>query len=199
MSNVTAHCLIRNNRFTSNGQLIFEKEGSLDTFLEAAYLSLNAAYPRFYKMDRMGKLGFLASEVLLSGRGYSPSSVAVVLSNAHASMDTDLRYFESTRSFASPSLFVYTLPNIVAGEICIRHGIKGENTFFISPAFDAELIVDYVERVLSQNHTSACVAGWVEVLHDDAEVFLYLAEKTAGNAVEHNTKNILSLYKAWNS
>ncbi len=150
-------------------------------------------------MDRLAKLGFLASEILIGKssvkQNYNASQIALVLANAHASLDTDLRYLESTKTMASPSLFVYTLSNIVAGEICIRHGIKGENAFFVQPAFDANFMAHYVNQLLTETKTEMCVAGWVDVLGEHHDVFLYLAEKNKnGNAREHTGEELQKLY-----
>ncbi len=150
-------------------------------------------------MDRLSKLGFLAAEMLLKNveitQHYKPQEVALVLSNAHASLDTDVRYLETTKTIASPSLFVYTLTNIVMGEICIRHGLKGENAFFVSPAFDADHIADYVDMVMAFDKTHACVAGWVDVMGDHHDVFLYLTEKQANpEALEHTAEHLKKLY-----
>jgi hypothetical protein len=150
-------------------------------------------------MDRLSKLGFLASEAVLNEvplfQRYTPGQVALVLSNAHASLDTDVRYFESTNTAASPSLFVYTLPNIVAGEICIRHGIKGETSFFIFPSFDAVWMSDYVNVVMASEKTQACLAGWIDVMGEHHNVFLYLAEKQRDpDALEHTAGQLQKLY-----
>src|SRR5690606_22028679 len=104
-------------------------------------------------------------------------SLSVVLSNADGSLDTDLKFDRSCQNAASPSLFVYTLPNIVVGEICIRHGIRGENAFFVSDSFDAELMCSYVELVLSQPQTKVCLAGWINVVGEQHDVLVYLVEK----------------------
>jgi hypothetical protein len=96
---------------------------------------------------------------------------------------------------ASPSLFVYTLPNIVIGEICIRNNIKGENSFFVIPEFDSRLLSFYTDQVLLQSHVQACIAGWVNVLNDRYDVFLYLAEKQKrGSAYEHTAAQLDELY-----
>ena len=151
-------------------------------------------------MDRLSKLGFLAAEGLAKDsrlmQRYTPQQVALVLSNAHASLDTDLDYFQSTKTMASPALFVYTLTNIVAGELCIRHGIKGENAFFVFPQFDAIQLSDYVEMVMASEKTGACIAGWVDVMGDQHDVFLYLVEKQGNeNALEHSAEQIQKLYQ----
>lgn len=203
MTYITGHCQIQNRQLAYQGEVIFEDlNDNLNVFLDTALTSLSISYPKFYKMDRLSKLGFLAAEVLMKGTGlpdtYKPAEMALVLSNAHASLDTDIRYFESMRTMASPALFVYTLTNIVAGEICIRHGIKGENAFFVTPAFDAVQLHAYVKSVMIQEKTKACIAGWIDVLGEQHDVFLYLVEKRKNNtkALEHSAEQLQKLYQA---
>lgn len=201
MNYITRYAHIRDRSLMRQGEIVYSNhEGSFDQFLENAFQSLAMEYPKFYKMDASSQLGLLASEMLLKEIGlkevYAPNKVALVLANAHASLDTDLRYFESTKTMASPALFVYTLPNIVAGEICIRHGIKGENAFFVWPEFEAEQMYQYVEMVMNSGNSEACVAGWIDVMGSQHDVFLYLTEKTKrGNALEHSAVHLEKLYQ----
>jgi hypothetical protein len=101
--------------------------------------------------------------------------------NSSSSLDTDLLYNQTIKDksnyFPSPSLFVYTLPNILIGEICIRHGIKGENAFFIFDRFEPQKILDLVHLLLDEDRAQACLCGWVEVLEDNFESVLFLVEK----------------------
>ncbi|MBS1947467.1 MAG: hypothetical protein JST47_06835 [Bacteroidetes bacterium] len=155
-------------------------------------------YPKYYKMDAISKLGWLASEILLNGSfkpaNYKAEEVGTVLSNSNASLDTDLKYFESTKEFASPSLFVYTLPNIVAGEICIRNKFKGENAFFIQEQFDADFIKQYTDNLLNSNILQCCICGRVELLHDNHDALLLLVEKSnKEHAILFTTENMRSL------
>jgi hypothetical protein len=176
-----SYCHIRNGTITKDGAVFFcDERIPFDDFMHKAYLQLHIAYPKFYKMDRLSKLGFLAAEVLLSGlqKKYEASQLALVLSNSNSSLDTDLRYWDTVKTIASPSLFVYTLPNIVAGEICIRHGIKGESLFFVSPKFDAEWTASYVDLLLKNGKAKYCLAGWIDVLNDHTDVFLYLTNQS---------------------
>ena len=200
MAVITRYCHIRQQTLRANGQLVFKGAGgSLDEFSESALLHLGMQYPKFYKMDRTSKLGLLSVEVLLRNTDVArrnPDSIAVVLSNAHASLDTDRRYFETTKAIASPALFVYTLTNIVTGEICIRHGFKGENAFFVTSQFEPGTMADYVNNVMQKDSTSTCVAGWVDVLGEQHDVFLYLVEKSKGQseAWPHDAETIEKLY-----
>jgi hypothetical protein len=226
---ITRYCVIRNRQLIADGKVLFaDKTNDLEGFLMQAYASLQIAYPKFYKMDTLSKLGFLAAEVLLQNREltkeYAPENIALVLSNAHASLDTDLRYAESAKTQPSPALFVYTLSNIVAGEICIRHKIKGENAFFISAEFDPQLLTDYASIVLSPRlqisssksqapipiaigtksqapGPNACISGWIDVLGEHHDVFLYLCEKNKHGSVPHTASQLKELYNTplWNS
>ncbi len=194
---VTATCHIRNSILRINGSEVFESKGfQLNDFLLQCYDHLKINYPKFYKMDRLSKLGFLASEALLQDRNNEQlGSAAVILANANASLDTDIEYLKSTKINPSPSLFVYTLPNIVAGEICIRHGINGENAFFVMPEFDSTFFTDYISMVMQQPNINMCIAGWVDVLDEHYDVFLYLAEKTEeGLSLLHTAEKVNELY-----
>ncbi|HEX6224434.1 MAG TPA: beta-ketoacyl synthase N-terminal-like domain-containing protein [Chryseolinea sp.] len=201
MTYITSFAHIRNRAvFRQGGLYCRDLRGSLDNFLDSAFQATEINYPKFYKMDASSKLGFLAAEMLLKDisirEEYKSSEVAVILANAHASLDTDFRYFESMKTMASPALFVYTLANIVAGEICIRHGIKGENAFFVWPNFDPAQMHQYVEAVLSSPKTKACIAGWVDVMGGQHDVFLYLAEKKErDNSREHLVSHLQKLYQ----
>ncbi len=190
------YCIIRNNKIVKDGVVLFEQENKPDNdFLTEAYDKLGISYPKFYKMDRLSKLGFIAAELLLStiqGK-YQADELAIVLSNSNSSLDTDLRFWDSVKTQASPSLFVYTLPNIVIGEICIRHGIKGENLFFVSPQFDSDWISSYVDMLLVGKKAKFCLAGWIDILADRADVFLYLTDKSISSS------KISERYHSWNN
>ena len=154
-------------------------------FLLSAYQHFGFQYPKFYKMDHLSKLGWLAAELLLS-KGfnpglYQPEDIAVVLSNSNASLDTDYKYIETVREIPSPAVFVYTLPNIMIGEICIRHKFKGENAFFVFESFDAGFIHQYVRDLMENATARACICGWVDVLGAEYKAVLYLVEKVASS------------------
>lgn len=192
---------INRNRILSGGKLLFEQRAaSFEKFADAAYTGLHLSYPKFHKMDRLSKLGFLTAEVLLKDLPLSPRfdsyKVGIVLANKSSSLDTDLNYFKSLQQgIASPAVFVYTLPNIVIGEICIRHKIKGENTFFISDTYEISSQVNYVNTLMNSGAVDACICGWVELMNEEYKSFLYLVEKTENkNLPDYTAKNIETVY-----
>lgn len=198
---ISASCIISNHVVFKNGQSIFEnKESGLLDFLVSVYRYLNIQYPKFHKMDNLSKLGWLADEVLLRDSfdtaKYRPEEIGIVLSNANSSLDTDIKYLETTKEIASPALFVYTLPNIVIGEISIRHHFKGENAFFIFEEFDAGFIQQYVSNLVNNDILQCCICGWVELLNNEYKAALFLIEKDKStNSVIFTKENLNKIYQ----
>jgi hypothetical protein len=200
-NNITSSCIISDHLVYKNETLVFEnKNVELPDFLLSAYHHFELKYPKFYKMDNLSKLGWLATEILLkdgfNANEYKPEQVGIVLANASSSLDTDIRYFETAKDIASPALFVYTLPNIVTGEICIRHHFQGENAFFIFDDFDARFIQQYVDNLLNTNILQCCICGWVELLNNQYKTVLFLVEKDkAGKGIVFTKENLNKLYQ----
>lgn len=189
---ITASCVISENTVYKSGKIIFEnKNANVQPFLLSIYNYLEVNYPKFYKMDNLSKLGWLASEILLKDANikdnYIDEEIGLILSNANSSLDTDLKYFETLKDMASPALFVYTLPNIMIGEICIRNDFKGENSFFIFEQFDVDFIETYVSNLLN-NNLQVCICGWVELLEEEYKAFLFLVEKVKREGANLFTK-----------
>jgi len=179
---ITASCTICHHTVYKNGKPVFmNKDTDITGFLLSVYQWLDPKYARFYKMDNLDKLGWLASEVLLKdsfhAENYQPEQTGLLLTNASSSLDTDRKYAETIKDIPSPSVFVYTLPNIMIGEICIRNHFKGENAFFIFEYFDAAFIEQYVNELLHNDVLKACICGWVELLENDHKAVLFLVEK----------------------
>ncbi|MBS1524670.1 MAG: hypothetical protein JST19_03410 [Bacteroidetes bacterium] len=196
MNYITASSGIIQGKVSKNGQQLFEnKDAGASDFLLSVYQHFSLNYPKFYKMDNLSKLGWLASEVLLRDSfdqsKYQPGEVGLVLANRNSSLDDDIKYYETVKDIASPSLFVYTLPNIVIGEICIRNGFKGEHAFYIREHFDAAFIAGQVNYLLDNNILRACICGWVDILGDEYKAVLFLVEKQkSDNAVPFSAENM---------
>ena len=145
------------------------------------YRSLGVQDLKFFKMDDMARLGYVASSILLQGLEYGPEDIAVLLSNSSASLDSDLRHQANLDSGkgASPAVFVYTLPNVTSGEISIRHKIKGENTFFISEGYDREKMMEYASLVLAESKAGYAIVGWIDYLRGNFSADLELVRETS--------------------
>ena len=139
------------------------------SLLTELYRTYVGDYPKFYKMDGLSKLGFLTSELLMrcehDGQQTEDEHRAVILFNHSASIDTDQHYLTSIQPgnyFPSPSLFVYTLPNIVTGEIAIRHQLHGETSFYSLTSRNDQLITQIQQAALSDETTNSMLTGWID-------------------------------------
>ncbi|MBQ6985098.1 MAG: hypothetical protein IJQ20_09290 [Paludibacteraceae bacterium] len=150
-----------------NGKAI-AVEATGEKMLVELYRRFVGDYPKFFKMDTLSRLGFIAAELLLKHSGASEHSdkicqpSAVILANRSASIKNDRDYLATISEgnyYPSPSLFVYTLPNIVTGEIAIRHHIQGETAFYIlEKPEDLEPII----KSQMTNDQSPILYGWCE-------------------------------------
>jgi hypothetical protein len=138
-------------------------------------------------MDNLSKLAFMSSELLLKdmevSTRYKPLEMGIVLVNSSSTLDTDDRYFKTitdkSNYFPSPAVFVYTLPNIMVGEISIRNKIMGENITFVAEKYDPQYLFDCVNILLDEDRIRSCICGWVEFNREGSayESFLYLVER----------------------
>lgn len=158
---------------TLNGMPVAASGMNLNTL----YRELIGDYPKFFKMDGLCKLGFIAAEMLLRDMpAEAKEHGAIILFNRSGSLCTDRNYQKTINSaadyFPSPALFVYTLANIVTGEIAIRHKIYGETSFYIMDGNDADAINHTVAGCFATSSPSFILTGWVEYSDDND----YLAE-----------------------
>ena len=148
-------------------------------------------------MDSLSKLAFLSAEILLKNSNFENNNIGIVLSNNASSLDTDRKHQDSISDslnyFPSPSVFVYTLPNIGIGEISIRHQLKSENAFFIFDKFNPSFHFNYENCLIKYNKSDSVLAGWVNIDEDNYEVFLYFVSDTG--KIKHTVKNLTELYK----
>lgn len=134
-------------------------------------------YPKYYKMDGLCRLGFVASELLLQAeenvRFKDCYDRAIVLFNRSSSISSDKKFLESIQDkenyFPSPSVFVYTLPNIVTGEIAIRNHYHGETSFYILTSRDETQMKEILETVFMDSKTKSGLTGWID--YEDEEHF----------------------------
>ncbi len=182
---ITRHCSVSPPFIKLNGSVAFDQASPEPAeFLKSAYRSLHIQYPKFFKMDPLCKLAFLTAEILLKGMDllsrYSSEETGLIILNSSSSLETDEKHQESISDrgnyFPSPSVFVYTLANIMTGEIAIRHKIKGENAVFISEKPDIPLMFQVVSELFSMNRVGCCITGWVEAYHERLSSCLMLVE-----------------------
>ena len=107
---------------------------------------------------------------------------AIVLFNHSSSIASDRKYLASIATpaeyFPSPSVFVYTLPNIVTGEIAMRHGYHGETSFYILPHKDQEQMGRILGTAFNDPDTKSILGGWLDYEdeeHFEADLSIYIS------------------------
>ena len=152
------------------------------TFSREAFKSRGESNMKFYKMDDLCKLGYLASAWLLDGIEYGEEECGIVMSGKYGCLDTDIRHQQiidsEGDSSASPAVFVYTLPNVVAAEISIRHHIKGENIWFWSEDKTMSDIKKYASILAASRDLKYCIAAHIDFINGDYFAIFELLENT---------------------
>mgnify|MGYP000266688901 CR=1 FL=1 len=162
--------LVESSSILLNNKEVYSSEsGDFQDFIRSAFKTVCAPNMKFYKMDSLSKLGYVASEVLLDGIEYGEEDCGLILSGVYGSLDTDIRHQQiidsETDASASPAVFVYTLPNVVEGEISIRHHIKGENTWFWSDDRTLSDVREYAALSMSAQDMKYCIVGHIDFLN----------------------------------
>lgn len=184
---ILSTCSISPSGVYLNDERVFVNEPADDfpIFIRKVYAFLGLAYRKFYKMDDLSKLGFITTAWLTrSVDGFAelpPESKGVIMANCSSSLDTDIQYRRNLDAVgdreASPAIFVYTLPNVMLGEICIYWKMKGENTFFIQREFDKDFLMQYAEIVMNEQGLHYCIVGWCDLLGENFLSEFYLMER----------------------
>lgn len=183
----SAYCTIGDIRVTSekillNGQQLLSTShgGALLTDL---YRSHVGDWPKFFKMDTLSRLGFVASELLLNSskeeRFLPRDDRAILFANRSSCLQNDREYQRTITPenyYPSPALFVYTLPNIVTGEIAIRNKYLGETSFYV---LDNETQLEQlISLAFLHSETKSALIGWVECTDENTfDAHLRIIEK----------------------
>lgn len=182
-------------------------------FLSDLYHRFVGDYPKFFKMDTLGKLGFLAAELLLKIRSESLNAGevpapredrGVVLFGRHSSLRADTHFQASIQDrgnfFPSPSVFVYTLPNVTAGEISIRRKYTGESAYFVLEAFDARIMARQLLACLQDEVTQSLLTGWVDCRDDEHyEAAVMMLEKSAAWTEDELAEQLNTMFNQLNN
>lgn len=181
---------LRHVRITPQGVWIdghaLSVDGTNSALLTAIYKQWANDYPKFYKMDGLSRLAFVAGELLTKATAGQLSmaladNTAIVFVGNSGSLASDIKYQDTIRQadnfFPSPAHFVYTLPNIATGELAIRHNVYGETAFFIASQPDEAQIQTLLQTAVMDGEATHVLGGWLEYEADDhfeAQITLYV-------------------------
>ncbi len=205
---ISKYCIIKPHEVIVDGksELIDPEKSEFGAFMKSIYKKYEVKYPKYFKMDNLCKVAFITSEIVLKGNEHikelDPTKIGVILQNSHSSIDTDTKYNDTIKDksnyFPSPAVFVYTLPNVMIGEICIRNKFQGENTCFIAKQFNPEFVTEYVSELLDSGKLDACITGWADYIDGEYSAMLFLVEKNKENkkdSISFNPQIINGLIK----
>ena len=169
-------------------------------YLTSIYRSLEIDYPKFFKMDNLSKLGFLASELIFKeedSRFVDREDLAIICFNRSSSLESDTSYQTTIQSnenyFPSPAVFVYTLPNIVIGEIAIRNKLHGDTAFYICEELDAKQLFQTVQNAFQDKSTKSVLVAWIESFGETKEVLMMLVESDKVSDMPFTTNQLVEL------
>ena len=180
---IVSCCKITPGHVWLNGELYLKSAHEpfeMNDFFFDIYKHTELDYRRFFKMDAMSKLGFLCSEVLLAGsdREQPKPDMGIILFNKNSSIEADVNYQKTIQNkedfFPSPANFVYTLPNIVTGEIAIRNKIYGETAFYVLHRFATDTISEVVDDTMYAAGIKCALTGWIDVNISNNEVDAFM-------------------------
>ena len=157
----------------------FDLESRGKEMLTEVYKTKIGDYPKFYKMDMLSRLAFVASELLIGCEGQRSKDEgqlsiskdrAVVLFNHSSSIIADRQYVKSIDKddfFPSPAAFVYTLPNITTGEIALRNGYHGETSFYLLAERNEKLMQRVIKSTFIDRDIKSVIGGWIDCPSED--------------------------------
>ncbi len=201
MNYINAYCRIDHQQVVVNGSCVLPcNDSDPKSWAGSIYKHLGIQYPKFFKMDTLCKFGFLASELIMRQLNLSPDKPkkdwAMLCLNACSSIDTDRHYQTTIQNadnyYPSPSVFVYTLANIVTGEIAIRHKLMGESSTYIFEALNPDNLYTLANNAIGENRANNVLCGWINFDNGFADVLMFAvsAQKRNDTDMEWTSKNI---------
>lgn len=149
------------------------------SYIKGLFSSVSEPYMKFSKMDDYCKLGTTAIELLLNKVGglsqYNPYEISLIINTDTGCIESDLSHSDNITAEvfnSSPAIFVYTLPNVVAGEISIKNKFKGEGVTIVGKTDNPKRIV---EEFCCDSNTKIAIYLYVDKFGDEfsAEAILF--------------------------
>lgn len=139
-----------------------------DELLKELYKSYIGDYAKFYKMDTLSRLALVATDLLLSAESDEERAEIhdIILFNHSSSIVADRGHLatidDRDNFYPSPSVFLYTLPNIATGEIAIKHSFRGETSLYILSEKNEALMQQIIDASHANNQNKHIITGWID-------------------------------------
>jgi hypothetical protein len=201
---IISYCRITDKTLSLNGDIIpvvYSKEKK-SSRLDAIYRMLGIEYPKFFKMDNLCKTGFLAAELICNyvewNRDRCNCDAAIICFNSSSSLDDDTVYqktiCDKENYYPSPSVFVYTLANIVTGEIAIRNKIMVETAFYITENFSSLQNYNAITDIFHDDAINNLFCGWTEYYHNHCDVLMMYLKRNNQSLTKFTPRTITDIY-----
>jgi 3-oxoacyl-(acyl-carrier-protein) synthase len=132
---------------------------------------------RFARMDLMCRMGLMAVELLDARLEEMPPErrerMGVCVETCAGSLATDVQFLRTPR----PSLFTYTLPSTLVGEICIRYRLQGPVLCLVSSQPGGPGVMAEGSDWLQSGQTGGCLCVTCEAVDRD------LVQELAGSGL----------------
>ena len=127
---------------------------------------------RFARMDWLSRLGLMAVELLdahfETRDAKDLEQTGVCVETAAGCLTSDAEFLRLPR----PTVFSYTLPSTVIGEICIRHRFKGPMLCLMSSGNSTRAALDEAAAWLREGSAKSCLCVSCEAVSPDAAALL---------------------------
>ncbi|HNQ72920.1 MAG TPA: beta-ketoacyl synthase N-terminal-like domain-containing protein [Verrucomicrobiota bacterium] len=138
---------------------------------------------RFGRMDLASQLALLAVEPMAAQLGnFAADRIGLVIGAVAGSLSTDAAYWSghATAGGLSPTLFIYTLPSSIIGELSIRHKITGPG--LCSVGANAPLL-DESAALLRSGEADAVICANIQVISTPLAALLQQPEAAVAHAL----------------
>jgi 3-oxoacyl-(acyl-carrier-protein) synthase len=127
---------------------------------------------RFARMDWLSRLGLMAVELLdahfETRDATDREQTGVCVETTAGCLTSDVEFLRLPR----PTVFSYTLPSTVIGEICIRHRFKGPMLCLMSSGNSTRAALDEAAAWLREGSAKLCLCVSCEAVSPDAASLL---------------------------
>lgn len=195
---IHTYCNIENGVVTLNGENLDGFKSNQNDLLKDLYVHLKVDYPKFYKMDNLSKLGILGVELLKSVSTslaqLGEDDLGIVLQSKYGCLETDINHQARVdEKSPSPAIFVYTLSNIVIGEISIKNKWFGESILFIEEPSKLNNLIRHATGLILNNKAKTCLIGCIDSFQDKHSLKMAII-KTGNDGPALNLENLTDIF-----
>lgn len=200
---IESYCRITNEKVVVNNELLMQKGESGD-WLADIYHHIGMQYPKFFKMDRLCKVGTLAAELVLKDKTFDHETVkadwAVILMNSASSLDDDRQYQRpsATGRTTTPAHPYSSIPSPTSSPERLPSATRsGESSFYVFEHFDGARMDELAARAFDDNpELNTLLCGWVDYDTDGCDVLLCsFIRKESKESSENIAEYLNQLYK----